>query len=711
MAVVGGGPAGLYASLLLKKARPDAAIVVHERNPRGATYGWGVVFSDRTLASFREADVETYERITDAFIVWDAIDVRYRDRVVRCGGQGFSGIARRALLGILHDRCEELGVRFEYGSEVTDLARLGSPDLLIGADGVRSVVREHLSDVFRPRFTSGTSRYIWFGTDRLFDSFTFAFRDNAAGSFQAHAYPFDGTMSTFIVECDEATWAKAALDPSDDVAAIRYCEQLFAEDLQGHRLLSNNSRWIRFETLKCRTWHSGNTVLVGDAAHTAHFSIGSGTKLAMEDSIALVNAIRAKGDIAAALVEYELDRKPRVERFQEAARQSQDYFENTHLYRHMEPEQFAFHLLSRSGRIDYAELRVRDGSFVSTVDSWFATRNAGGSSALFAAPAAFAPYPLRELNVPNRIVASVPPAYDAIDGMPPEGELSPWHQTGAGVSLYGPVAVSAHGRISPGDPGLYSAEHAAAWSQQLPAHAEGGGVWGITLNHSGPRGAARPRHRYSDVALSPEGSWTPVGASAQSYTAWSSRAVEIDARRMVEVEEEFVTAAERARQAGFELLELHMGHGYLLGSFLSPLTNRRADDLGGNLTRRLRFPIRVFEAVRRVWPSELPLGVAINGHDWARGGNGLDEAIAIAGALKSSGCDFVRVLAGQSVAAYSPRLDPYFIAHYAERIRNRVGITTIATGDIPSVDRVNTLVASGRADLCQMSVRAVPATT
>ncbi|MEA2476366.1 MAG: anthraniloyl-CoA monooxygenase, partial [Actinomycetota bacterium] len=360
--VVGGGPAGLYFSLLLKKTKPGDDIVVYERNPPGATYGWGVVFSDRTLASFREADYKTYSQITDSFIIWDSIDISYRDEVLRCGGQVFSGISRKALLALLHARCEELGVVIEHEREIT--ADEVEGDLVVAADGVRSVMRDAHADRFRPRFTSGSSRYIWFGTDRVFDSFTFAFRPNDDGFFQAHAYPFDGSTSTFIVECDESSWRAAGLDVATEPESISYCQSLFENELRGHGLRSNNSKWIRFETLKNRAWHHDNIVLVGDAAHTAHFSIGSGTKLAMEDSIALVNALEAKSSIAAAVTEYQLERKPRVERFQEAAHQSQTYFENTRRYQHMEPLQFAFHLLSRSGRIDYDDLRLRDRHFV-----------------------------------------------------------------------------------------------------------------------------------------------------------------------------------------------------------------------------------------------------------------------------------------------------------------------------------------------------------
>ncbi|HEY7876528.1 MAG TPA: FAD-dependent monooxygenase, partial [Actinomycetota bacterium] len=358
--VLGGGPAGLYFALLARKAMPEHEVTVIERNPSGATYGWGVVFSDRTLTSFREADFKTYSQIVERFIIWDAIDVRYRDEVVRCGGQVFSGIARKALLGLLLDRCVELGVDLQLEREVATVDELDGYDLVVAADGVRSILREAHADVFRPRVVHGSSRYIWFGTTRVLDSFTFAFRSDEAGFWQAHAYPFDGETSTFIVECDAATWARSGLDEMDDAGATSYCEKLFESDLRGHTLMSNNSKWIRFPTLTNSTWHHRNVVLVGDAAHTAHFSIGSGTKLAMEDSIALVNALETKADVKEALVEYQLERKPRVERFQEAARQSQAYFETTRRFAHMEPLQFAFHLLSRSGRIDYDDLRVRD---------------------------------------------------------------------------------------------------------------------------------------------------------------------------------------------------------------------------------------------------------------------------------------------------------------------------------------------------------------
>lgn len=671
--VVGGGPAGLYFSLLLKKARPDHDITVYERNPEGATYGWGVVFSDRTLTSFREADYKTYTQITDNFIIWDSIDISYRDEVLRAGGQVFSGISRPVLLGLLHARCEELGVSIEHENEVGPEDVEG--DLIVAADGVRSAVREAHTEKFRPRFVSGRSRYIWFGTERTFDSFTFAFRANADGFFQAHAYPFDGRMSTFIVECDESSWRDAGLDEASEAESIAYCESLFAPELRGHTLQSNNSRWIVFETLKNKTWHHDNIVLAGDAAHTAHFSIGSGTKLAMEDSISLVNALEAKDSIPAALTEYQLDRKPRVERFQEAARQSQTYFENTRHYQHMEPLQFAFHLLSRSGRIDYDDLRLRDRHFVGAVDRWF-------SSTAISAPPTFAPVTIGDKAIPNRI--AVVAGHD----------LETAARTGAGLVYTDFVAVSEHARIHPYTPALVTGEIGRRWLGDNDVTTV------LVLGHSGPRGATRGRIKMVDVPLPADEAWGLLAASPIPYTARSRVPAEMNRKHMLDVTEDFVAAAGHARDAGFDLLELHMGHGYLLGSFISPLTNQRADGYGGTLDARLRYPLEVFDAVRAEWNG--PIGVALNATDWAPGGTTLADAVTAAKTLIEHGCHFIRVLAGQTTATHDPRYDPYYLTHYADRVRNEARIATIATGDITTVDHANTIIAGGRADVCML---------
>ena len=706
VAVEGGGPAGLYLSLLLKKTRPEHEIVVLERNPVGATYGWGVVFSDRTLTSFREADHRTYSQITDDFIIWDAIDVRYRDEVIRCGGQVFSGISRKALLRILTDRCEELGVDLSFEHEVADPSELSDYDLVVGADGIRSTVRAAGEKVFRPTFDEGSSRYIWFGTRHPFDSFTFAFRSNEDGFFQAHAYPFDGSFSTFIVECDDVSWRRAGLHEADEASSIAYCEELFADDLGGQRLESNNSKWINFVTLKNRRWHHRNIVLLGDAAHTAHFSIGSGTKLAMEDSIALAESLESHHDIAAALDDYQLERKPRVERFQEAARQSQTYFENTSRYRHMEPLQFAFNLLSRSGRIDYDNLRLRDPHFVGSVDRWFLAQATDDHQApAFAAPPAFAPSQVDLLPAPNRVAMVAQPTYSAVDGAPAEDELLASARTGAGLVLTSIVAVSEVGRITPGCPGIYSDAQRDLWRRTLDrARSATEAPFIMTLGHAGPRGGTRPRDLGADLPLT-DGAWNLLAASPTPYTRRSSPPKEMDRDDMLEVLEEFAAAAARAVDAGFDGLELHMGHGYLLGSFLSPLTNNRSDGFGGELDARMRYPLEVFDAVRGA-AGERSVGVALNGSDWRAGGTRPEEAVTITRALKGRGCAFIRVVAGQTVPRFEPHYDPYFLTHYADRIRNEVGVATIATGDISTIDHVNTIVAGGRADLCAVRLRA-----
>ncbi|HEV7129790.1 MAG TPA: FAD-dependent monooxygenase, partial [Ktedonobacterales bacterium] len=422
--VLGGGPAGLYCGLLLKKADPARTVIILERNAPDATYGWGVVFSDRTLASFREADLKTYREITDHFVLWDAIDVRYHEALLRCGGHVFAGIPRKLLLGILQRRCAELGVEVRYRTEVDELDQLGACDLLIAADGLNSLVRTTYAEVFAPRIALGRAKYIWLGTNMVLDAFTFIFRENQHGFFQVHAYPFGGTTSTFIVECDETTWQRAGLDQADEAASIAYCEALFAPELGGSRLFSNNSKWISFGTVKNRTWRHGNIVLLGDAAHTAHFSIGSGTKLAMEDAIALAGALEQHGAIARALSEYELERRPVVEALQEAARESREYFERVGAYGHLAPEQFTFHLLTRSGRISYDDLRVRDARFVARVDRWFAAHAARGvdgvaapaAARLVVAPPLFAPLRLRAATLVNRVALEAPAYESATDG-------------------------------------------------------------------------------------------------------------------------------------------------------------------------------------------------------------------------------------------------------------------------------------------------------
>ncbi|HEX2031438.1 MAG TPA: FAD-dependent monooxygenase [Actinomycetota bacterium] len=694
--VLGGGPAGLYASLLLKRVSPKADVTVLERNPAGATYGWGVVFSDRTLTEFREADQPTYEAITDRFVLWDAIDIHYRDELIRSGGHVFAGIARVALLGILARRAEELGVELRFETEVEDVAGLDA-DLVVGADGVNSLVRGAHEDVFRPRLTSGRSRYVWYGTDRVLDSFTFIFRENDHGLFQVHAYPFDGTRSTWVVECDEETWRRAGLDAAGEEESIAYCEKLFADDLRGHSLFSNRSQWINFVTVRSRTWRHGNVVLLGDAAHTAHFSIGSGTKLAMEDAISLARGFERHGDdLPAALADYELERKPVVERFQEAADESRSWFERTRRYVHLEPMRFAFYLFTRSGRIDYDNLRLRDPAYVDRVDRWFAGRDV-------APPPIHTPLRLRDLVLRNRVAARPGGEEDGGNGFPGpslEDGVSRAADGGAALVLTGPVAVSAEGRITPASPGLYRAEHPAAWRDIVErAHASGAAV-AVPLGHAGRRGSTRPRGHGIDRPL-PRDNWPLVGPSALPYTERSQPPRKMERRDMDAVVRDFAEAAGRALDAGVDLLLVHMAHGYLLASFLSPLTNLRLDRYGGRLLEnRMRFPLEVFEAVRAAWPDTRPLGAVVQASDWAPGGLELDDAVAVARALAERGCDLVMPLAGQAVPGDRPRFGRAYLAPAADRLRNEAGVPTLCGGAIATTGLANTLVAGARADLC-----------
>jgi anthraniloyl-CoA monooxygenase len=703
--VLGGGPAGLYFAALAKKADPDLSIRVIERNPPDATYGWGVVFSDQTLSSFREADQESFERLHDALVLWDAIEIRYRASAMRCGGQGFSGIPRKLLLQILQERCRELGVETTFEHDVTDPLQLTDCDLMVAADGVNSLTRRALSQKLGTKIRTGRSKFIWFGCDLPFDCFTFIFRADDHGVFQVHAYPFDGHTSTFIVECTEEAWRRAGLEDATEADSIAYCEALFAEDLNGHRLLSNRSLWVDFATVTNKTWRHRNVVLLGDAAHTAHFSIGSGTKLAMEDSIALAEALHRHGDIEAAVADYQAERRPPVERFQEAAAQSQSYFEQIPRYFHLEPPQFALHLLTRSGRIDHTSLRVRDPHFVAAVDSWFAGRRSNGERPSVAPGPAFVPFELGDVVLANRVAADVPPRYEAEQGNPAPGEPDRFADAGAsGAALVAtePVAVSPEGRITPGCPGLYDDSHQQAWAEISAALKSTGARLYLRLNHAGRRGSTRHRTRGRDLPLPEDERWSVLAPSPIPYRRGAPVPVELKPPEMEQIGAAFAAAARRAVEVGVEVLGIHMGHGYLLGSFLSPLSNDRRDEYGGDLGSRLRFPLEVLAAVRKQWPPPRPLVVALSVDDRAPGGNTLDDAVAIARKLKAASCDMIEVLAGQTVPDTRPRYDFYSASINSDRIRNEALIPTLATGAIGTVDAINTLVGGGRADLCRL---------
>ena len=706
ISVLGGGPAGLYVSLLAKKADPAHRITLVERNAPDATYGWGVVFSEETLGALRDADRATFDEIVESFATWTAIDVKYRGRTIRSRGHAFSAIARVRLLRILQDRCRALGVELRFGQEVSDASELPDADLIVAADGLNSRLRQAHAEALRPTRHVHATRYAWFGTDLVFPAFTFIFRESEHGLFQVHGYPFDERTSTFIVECSEPVWRRAGLDRATEDESIAFCERLFAEDLAGHRLLSNRSLWMSFVTLRNEAWHDGNVVFMGDAVHTAHFTIGSGTKLAMEDAISLVDALeRHPGDLPRALTDYELERQPTVERLQQAAMESAAYFENVRRYAGFEPIQFAFNLLTRSGRITHRNLEMRDPAFVASVDGWFARRDEdpeGGSELLVAPPPRLATLRLSGLEARNRVVLAPRCADDAIDGTPGADQrtrLAEAALAGPGVVLTGPVAVAPAGRITSGSPGMYGDGHAEAWREIADAVHDAGATLVVRLSHAGSRGATRPRAEGVSRPLR-SGGWELIAASALRYAPGGSPAREATEADLAGVREAFLLAAGIAASAGVDGLLIDLAHGHLLAGFLSPLTNRRADRYGGGLEERLRFPLEVFEAARDAWGASGPIGVSLTATDWAPGGLDVEDAVEIARALLERGCRIVDVRAGQTTVRARPVYGRMYLVGASDRIRNEAGVATLVSGAITTFDEVDTVIAAGRADLC-----------
>jgi anthraniloyl-CoA monooxygenase len=703
--VLGGGPAGLYFALLAKRADPAHEITVVERNAPDATFGWGVVFSEETLGALRDADYPSYVEITDTFARWSAIDVVYGGRTVRSGGHVFSAIARRRLLEILQRRCREVGVELAFRHEVPDLDAFADRDLVVAADGVNSTARRLLEPHLRPSLDVHRSKFIWFGSDLPLDAFTFVFRTTPHGMFQVHAYPFDAETSTFIVETTEATWRAAGLDQAGESDSIAFCQELFAPELDGHKLLSNRSLWISFVTVRCQSWHHGNVVLLGDAAHTAHFTIGSGTKLAMEDAVALGQALqRHPADLEAAFTDYELERQPVVERFQEAARDSASWFENVGRYGGLDPVQFASNLLTRSGRIGHLELTRRDPAFAASVDRFFA----GRPGALLPPPPLFAPLRQRGLTVANRVALAVGAEDDAEDGRLGEAagrRLAEAGGSGAGVVVSELVAATPEGRVTPGSPGLWADDQARPWADLARKLAAGGARLALRLGHAGRRGATRPRRAGVDRPLPAGRAWPLLAASAVPYTPASQVPAAIDPAGMERVAAGFAAAAGRAAAAGVEVLLLDLAHGYLLGGFLSPLANWREDGFGGALDGRLRFPLQVVDAVRAAWPDDRPLWAAVTATDWAPGGLASEEAVALAEALAAHGCDLLQVTAGQTTASGRPDYGRFSLVGWSDLVRNTAGVPTLVGGGLTTADEVNTVLAAGRADLCLLDPR------
>jgi anthraniloyl-CoA monooxygenase len=728
---IGGGPAGLYFALLMKKKNPAHEITVIERNRAYDTFGWGVVFSDQTLGNLVSADEATARTILQAFNHWDDIDTHFKGRTITSGGHGFCGIGRKRLLNILQQRCEELGVKLVFETDMTDdrsVAQQYGADLVVACDGLNSRIRTRYETTYQPDIDTRNCRFVWLGTKKLFSAFTFAFEETEHGWFQAHAYQYDGDTSTFIVETPEEVWLKAGMDKMSQEDAIAFCEKLFAKYLDGRKLMSNaghlrgSAIWIKFPRIVCKSWVHWNAingkrvpvVLMGDAAHTAHFSVGSGTKLALEDAIELARCFEKHGNtgMEQVMAAYEEARAIEVLKIQSAARNSMEWFENVKRYTRLEAEQFAYSLLTRSQRLSHENLRLRDAAYVERYENWFAD-HAYAKAGLprpetsRSMPPMLTPFKLRGTVLKNRIVVSPMAQYSAVDGV--AGDYHLVHlgsraMGGAGMVFAEMTCVSADARITPACPGLYTPEHTHAWKRIVEfVHANSDAKIAMQIGHAGPKGSTRRSWDGIDLPLE-TGNWPLVAASPQQYIAGVSQtAREATREDMERIKADFVRAAREAAKAGFDWLELHCAHGYLLSTFISPLTNRRTDDYGGTLENRCRFPLEVFAAIRAVWPEDKPISVRISAHDWVEGGITPIDAVAIARLFKHAGADMIDCSSGQVSKLEKPVYGRMFQTPFADRIRNEAGIPTIAVGAIFEADHANSIIAAGRADLCAVA--------
>ncbi|AKM08486.1 bifunctional salicylyl-CoA 5-hydroxylase/oxidoreductase [Pelagerythrobacter marensis] len=709
IACAGGGPAGLYFAISMKLRDPSHTIDVFERNRADDTFGWGVVFSDQTVENLMANDPVSGETIRDEFAHWDDIEVHIRGESIRSGGHGFIGIGRKRLLAILQDRARELGIGLHFEHEASaDLADWADYDLVIAADGANSRIRTAHAEHFDADIQVRKNKFFWFGTEKQFDAFTFAFEQTDAGWIWAHAYRFDDRLSTFIVEMEPETWQRLGLDRMDQPDAIALCETIFAKHLDGHALMSNATHlpgpkaWLNFRRIVTANWSYEKFVLLGDAAHTAHFSIGSGTKLALEDAIKLAEVLNRPGlDRAQALAEYQAERSVEVLKLQNSARNSTEWFETLDRYLAFPPLQFAYSLLTRSQRVSHENLRLRDKAWLEGVERWFQTQAPDGADEI--APPMFAPYKLREMRLCNRVVVSPMAMYSAKNGMPGDFHLVHYGtraQGGAGLVYTEMTCVSADGRITPGCPGMYAPEHVAAWRRITDfVHRETPARICLQLGHSGAKGSTRIGWEGMDEPLD-SGNWPLIAASDVPWNEANQVPRPMNRDDMIQVRDQFVAATQRAIEAGFDMVEMHAAHGYLLSSFITPLQNRRNDEYGGSLENRLRYPLEVFSAMRAVWPADRPMSVRISATDWmGTAGVTPDEAVQIAEAFQAAGADLIDVSAGQTWAASRPVYGRMFQTPFADQIRNEARVSTMAVGNIFETDHVNSILAAGRADL------------
>jgi anthraniloyl-CoA monooxygenase len=711
VACLGGGPAGLYFSILAKKENPGWEITVVERNRADSTFGWGVVFSDKTMDGFKKADAKIHAAVTQAFRHWDDIDVFFKEQRITSSGHGFCGISRMKLLQILQQRAAELGVRLQFGKEITDPAPYAQEyDLVVASDGASSVTRRKYEDIFKPNIQVRKNRFIWLGTRKKLDAFTFDFRETEWGWFTLHGYGFDADWSTFIVETPEKNWLKAGIDKMSTEASIAFCENLFAERLDGHRLLSNAKHlsgpamWLKFNRILCEKWHHQNIVLIGDAAHTAHFGIGSGTKLAMEDAMALARVLsNGMNQVSSALEQYQAEREIEALKLQSAARNRMEWFEQVERYVQLEPVQFTYSLLTGSQRIGHENLKLRDSIYVRSVEEWFSRR----SGVERPVPPMFTPFKVRGLTLKNRVIVSPMATYMAEDGVPNDFHLvhlSSRAMGGAAMVGTEMTCVSPAARITPACTGMWNDEQERAWKRIVDfVHTHTDAKIALQLGHSGRKGSTRRGWEGIDQPL-PNGNWPLISASAIPYIPGVSQVPRAATREELEgIKEDFVSATRRGAAAGFDWLELHCAHGYLLSSFISPLTNERRDEYGGSLENRCRFPLEVFRAMREAWPMERPMSVRISANDWVLGGLTPEDSVVVAQLFCAAGADVIDCSSGLVSKEEKPVYGRMYQVPLSDRIRNEVGIATIAVGNIFDGDHVNTIIAAGRADLCAIA--------